>query len=94
MALEYTGLIAAAQRSFQHTVRLCGAARRLRDQTGTQPLPKEQAELQECLALVHRDLQDRLYNSLLAEDQTTAVGEAVKYAVALSTIEDGFSYKS
>ena len=41
-----------------------------------------------------QSLQDRLYNSLLAEGQTITVGEAVKYAVALSTIEDGFSSKS
>ena len=89
--LEYIGLIAAAGLSYQHAVRLAGAANRLRDQTGTQPLPKEQAELQERLTLVRRELQDRLYNSLLAEGQSMTVGEAVQYAAGLRTIQNGLS---
>lgn len=81
--LESMALIAAGQGNSEHVVRLAGAAKRLREQTDTQPAPKEQIEFNESLESVRRQLPASLYHSLLAEGQGMTLSEVITYALEL-----------
>jgi predicted ATPase/class 3 adenylate cyclase len=88
--LESIALLAVRQGEPEHAVRLAGGAKRLWEETGTQPTPEEQIELEESLAFARRNLPDALYSSLLAEGQGMTLREAITYALNLST-EDSLS---
>jgi ATP/maltotriose-dependent transcriptional regulator MalT len=83
--LECMALIAAGQGNLEHAVRLAGAAKKLRQQTGTHPTPQEQKEFDESLEIVHSQLPAALYNSLLADGQEMTISEAITYASDLPT---------
>jgi len=81
--LESIALTIAAQGRLQDTVRLAGAAKKLREQTGTQPAPAEQMELDVALEAVRGQLPASLYSSLLAEGREMTVSEVITHALSL-----------
>jgi hypothetical protein len=85
-ALESLVLTSAAQGHLQDALRLAGAAQKLRQETGTQPTPGEQRELDEGFEAVRGRLPASLYSSLLAEGQGMTASDAVAYALGLPAI--------
>jgi predicted ATPase/class 3 adenylate cyclase len=81
--LESIALLAAGLGASEHAVRLAGAAKRLREETGTQPTLEEQIELEESLAFTRRNLPDARYIFLLAEGQGMTLPESITYALDL-----------
>jgi predicted ATPase/class 3 adenylate cyclase len=85
---ECLAMIAAAQGNTQYAVRLSGAAKKLRAQTGSQLAANEQIEYDAHLETVVNQLGKQLFKSLLAEGEALPTPEAVSYALALPDSPD------
>lgn len=80
---EYLAMITAAQGKFEHSIRLAGAASKLREEINSQLASENTAEYEEWFQTLPTQVKRRDFEVLLREGQNMTTSEAVAYALAL-----------
>ena len=80
---ECLALIAAAQGNAEHSIRLQGAAKKLREQTKSHLAPNQQTADDNSQEAVRGEMETSRYQDLLLDGQSMPTSEAIAYAVGL-----------